>query len=71
VIATDVQVGDQVELRKGHPCGTNAWVVRRIGADIGLTCQGCGRRVMLTRREFGRRLKRYIARAAPDPHQDP
>ncbi|NLD44332.1 MAG: DUF951 domain-containing protein [Chloroflexi bacterium] len=58
----DVQVGDVVQLRKGHPCGTNEWLVRRIGADIGLTCQGCGRRVMLTRGEFNRRWKRFISR---------
>jgi len=59
----DVQVGDVVTLRKGHPCGGNEWLVLRIGADIGLKCTRCGRRVMLTRREFNKSFKTFRSRA--------
>ena len=59
----DVQVGDVVTLRKGHPCGGNEWLVLRIGADIGLKCTTCGRRVMLTRREFNKSVKTFRSRA--------
>jgi len=59
----DVQVGDVLTLRKAHPCGTNQWTVTRIGADIGLKCQGCGRRIMLPRDVFNRRVKKFISRA--------
>jgi len=62
VISVDVQVGDTVTLRKPHPCGGYVWEVMRIGADIGLKCHGCGRRVMLTRREFNKRLKKLTPR---------
>ncbi len=58
----DVQVGDIVQLRKTHPCGSQEWLVIRIGADIGLKCRGCGRRVMLTRREFGKSVKKLVSR---------
>ncbi len=58
----DVRPGDVVSLRKPHPCGTNEWTVTRIGADIGLKCHGCGRRVMLTRGVFNRRVKKFISR---------
>jgi len=58
----DVRPGDVVSLRKPHPCGTNEWTVTRIGADIGLKCHGCGRRVMLTRGLFNRRVKKFISR---------
>lgn len=57
----DIEVGNRVQLRKAHPCGSFEWVVYRVGADIGLRCAGCGRRVMLTRSEFNRRLKQIIA----------
>ncbi|MBX7214618.1 MAG: DUF951 domain-containing protein [Thermoflexales bacterium] len=53
---TPVNVGQVVRLRKPHPCGSVTWEIRRLGADVGLKCQGCGRIVMLTRREFERRL---------------
>ena len=50
-----VRPGDVARLRKAHPCGGREWRVTRIGADIGLECLTCGRRVMLTRDEFERR----------------
>lgn len=50
-------VGDVVRLKKPHPCGAFEWTVVRIGADIGLKCHGCSRRVLLPRREVERRLK--------------
>jgi hypothetical protein len=59
----DVQVGDVVQLRKPHPCGGYDWEVVRIGADIGLKCQTCQHRVMLTRREFEKRLKTFVRHA--------
>lgn len=53
-----VKVGDIASMKKQHPCGGFDWEVTRIGADIGMKCLKCGRRVMLTREEFERRLKR-------------
>ena len=53
-------VGDRVVLRKPHPCGSSMWEVYRIGADIGLACLGCGRRVMLERFLVQRRMKSRV-----------
>lgn len=58
-------MGDQVRLRKPHPCGGYEWTVVRLGADIGLVCTTCGRRVLLPRRELERRLKMFVSRG-PD-----
>ncbi|MCL4266755.1 MAG: DUF951 family protein [Anaerolineae bacterium] len=58
----EVHVGDIVRLRKPHPCGSYDWEVVRIGADIGLVCQKCGRRVLLPRGDFNKRLKTFIKR---------
>lgn len=60
----DLQLRDKVRMRKVHPCGSFEWKVTRLGADIGLECLGCGRRVMLTRRELMRRA-RSIVHAEP------
>ena len=54
------KVGDVVRLKKGHPCGSNAWEVTRMGMDVGLACRGCGRRVRLPRAEFERRFRGFI-----------
>jgi hypothetical protein len=54
-------VGDIVRLRKVHPCGGLDWTVVRLGADIGLKCHGCGRRILLPRRVLERRMRHRIA----------
>jgi hypothetical protein len=52
---TPFKVGDRITLKKKHPCGGSDWEVYRIGADIGLKCLTCERRMMLTRRDAERR----------------
>lgn len=54
---------DVVQMRKKHPCGGDRWTVIRVGADIKIKCQGCGRIVMLERAVFEKRLKRIIESA--------
>ena len=52
-----------MRLRKAHPCGSYEWEVVRVGADIGLKCLKCQRRVFLARGVFERRLKEFVPRS--------
>jgi hypothetical protein len=52
-----LQLEDVLRLRKPHPCGSYEWKVVRLGADIGLECLRCGRRVLLPRRQLAHRIK--------------
>ena len=52
---------DVVCLKKVHPCGSYEWRVVRLGADIGLLCLTCGRRVLMERTTLERRLKEHRA----------
>ena len=63
---TELRMEDVLRLRKPHPCGSTDWVVVRLGADIGLKCLGCGRRILLPRRDVARRLKTYVLKQQPD-----
>ena len=65
----DLQLNDVIRMRKPHPCGAYEWRVTRLGADIGLECKGCGRRVMLTRRELARRTKAILPHEDSDHHE--
>lgn len=58
-------LGDVVRLRRTHPCGADTWLVDRLGADIGLRCQGCGRHVLLERPALERRLAAFVSRGDP------
>ena len=62
----DLKLNTHLRLRKPHPCGSYEWTVVRLGADIGLECRGCGRRVMLTRRELARRIKAFLPEESHD-----
>ena len=62
----EIRLQDVVQTRKKHPCGSDLWTVIRVGADIKIRCQGCGRIVMLDRQDFLRRRKKLIAQG-PDP----
>lgn len=67
----EFRMGDVVRLRKPHPCGGFEWDVVRLGADIGLRCRECGRRVLLARRVLERRLKAFVSRGEPpDPEKE-
>lgn len=58
----EIRLGDVVRLRKVHPCGGYEWEVVRLGADIGITCRTCGRRVLLDRSVFEKRVKEFVSR---------
>lgn len=62
----DLRLGDVIKLRKPHPCGGYLWKVVRLGADIGLVCQKCEHRVLLTRRDLARRIKTVVEQG-PEP----
>jgi hypothetical protein len=56
-------LGDIVQMKKPHPCGTNAWKVIRMGMDIRIKCTGCDHSVMIPRLEFERKMKKVLTPA--------
>ena len=64
----ELSMDDILRLRKPHPCGGYDWRVVRLGADIGLRCLTCNRRVLLARSEVERRLKTVVSRGSDTPH---
>jgi hypothetical protein len=65
-----LQLGDIVRTRKAHPCGGDQWEIVRLGADIGIRCVTCGRRVLIPRPKLERRIKEFVHRAGlPDTGQ--
>ena len=56
------RLGDIVRLKRPHPCGGSAWLIDRLGADLGLRCTTCARHVLLARPAVERRLAGFEAR---------
>jgi hypothetical protein len=65
-MSVEIGLADVVRLRKPHPCGSYEWEVVRLGVDIGLVCRVCGRRILIPRSTFNKRLKSIVKRAADD-----
>ena len=56
-------LGDIVQMKKSHPCGSDRWKIIRTGADVKIKCLGCGRIVMLSRADFVKRSAKLISSA--------
>ena len=56
----DVRLGDILEMKKPHPCGSKEWLVLRVGRDFRLRCQGCGHEVMLPRSKAEKNIKKIL-----------
>lgn len=54
------QIGDIVEMKKKHPCGSYLWKIIRVGTDIKLKCQGCDHLIMIPRSKFLKSIKKII-----------
>lgn len=62
-------LGDIVEMKKQHPCGSKDWEVVRLGADIKIKCCGCGRLVMLEKSKFDKDVKKIVKSNAPETEE--
>jgi hypothetical protein len=62
----DLRIGDQLRLRREHPCGSRDWTVTRLGADIGLVCVGCEHRILMDRLDVERRFTGYRSRGSEE-----
>jgi hypothetical protein len=63
--AASLRPGMFLELRKPHACGANRWKLVRLGADVGLDCTRCGRRIMIARADLQTRLRRIVETNEP------
>jgi len=67
-MSVNYDIGDIIQTRKQHPCGSDQWTVIRTGADFKIKCLTCGRVVMLDRETFLKRVKKIIKKA-DEPQQ--
>ncbi len=54
----DIKVGDIVEVKKQHPCGSKRWKILRVGVDFKMECEGCGHTIMVERPKALKMIKK-------------
>lgn len=57
-MAVTYNLNDKVIMKKPHACGTNEWLINRVGVDIKIKCIKCNREIMMDRLEFEKKLRR-------------
>lgn len=57
----EIKIGDVLEMKKPHPCGSFQWEVLRVGMDFRLKCCGCGRMILLPRGDVMKRMKKIVS----------
>lgn len=55
-----LQVGDVVQMKKKHPCGSDSWKLLRVGMDFRLKCLGCGHEVLMPRMKAEKGIKKIM-----------
>ena len=59
--AMDLKVGDRIEMKKPHPCGSKTFELLRVGMDFKIKCEGCSREVMLPRKKVEKNIKKVLS----------
>ena len=61
----DVRVGDELRMKKPHPCGAYDFLVLRAGMDFRIRCTKCGREIMLPRHKCEKNIKKITRPEEP------
>lgn len=56
----ELKIGDIIEMKKEHPCGSKQWKILRMGVDFKLECVGCGHQIMLERPKALKLIKKVL-----------
>lgn len=57
-----IGVGDVLEMKKPHPCGNKKFKVMRVGSDVRIICEGCGRDMTLDRIKLEKSVKQILSK---------
>ncbi|WP_068778619.1 DUF951 domain-containing protein [Paenibacillus sp. GM2] len=60
------QLGDIVQMKKNHPCGSNEMEIIRMGMDIRIKCVGCKHSVLIPRAKFEKNMKKVLRSATSE-----
>ena len=58
-----LDIGDRVELKKNHPCGSKTFEITRIGMDFRIRCTGCGHEACIPRAKLEKSIKKVLPKA--------
>ena len=61
--------GDRIQLKKPHPCGESVFRVLRVGSEVRVVCEGCGRDMTHDRVKLEKAIRRTLTEPQSDNEQ--
>lgn len=52
--------GDRLIMKKKHPCSSDTFTVLRVGSDVRIICNGCGRDMTIQRESIEKMIKKVL-----------
>ncbi len=52
--------GDRVQMKKPHPCGGSIFLIVRVGSEVRIKCETCGRDMTLDRVKLEKSIRRNL-----------
>ena len=57
---------DRLRLKKPHPCGGSVFIVLRVGSEVRIKCETCGRDMTVDRLKLEKAVKRILTESESD-----
>lgn len=60
-----LQPNDKIKLKKPHPCGGDLFRVVRVGSEVRVICESCGRDMTVERVKLEKAIKQVFSAQQP------
>lgn len=58
-----LQPNDRIKLKKQHPCGGDVFRIVRVGAEVRVICENCGRDMTVERIKLEKAIRQVLSQA--------
>ncbi len=56
-----LQPNDRIKLKKKHPCGGDVFRIVRVGSEVRIICESCGRDMTMERIKLEKAIKQMLS----------
>ena len=60
---------DRIQMKKPHPCGGKIFRILRVGSQVRVVCESCGRDMTLDRVKLEKAIKQILTTANDSPEK--
>lgn len=62
-----LRIEDRLQMKKPHPCGGKIFLVLRVGSEVRVKCETCGRDMTLDRVKLEKAVKQILTDTTDSP----